>query len=352
MVMNIRRNRFSDNKRELFYTELCALLTAGLDFSQAFRLLIDGEEGTQVKKILEQIFKNVVAGAALWQAMEHSGEFSRLEYGVVRIGNDTGKLTETLKFLGDYFHKRISQRRMISSAVSYPLIILGITIVVVMFMLTVVVPMFEEVYARMGNELPVLTRWIIMISSELPIHILWTLVVFGGVGLAYYVNRNSDNVRRWVSYVLLYLPIVSTIIRKNYEAQFCRLLYLLTSSGVPLLTSIETLSSVIGFYSYKKSFEDIAKGLERGSTFAKEISLFPDLYDIRLVALVRVGEETGRLPEMLHRRAETLVNELEYVIRRIGTLLEPLLILLVGILVAVILIAMYMPMFSLGGIMT
>lgn len=248
--MNIRRNRFSDNKRELFYTELCALLTAGLDFSQAFRLLIDGEKkGTQVKKILEQIFKNVVAGAALWQAMEHSGKFSRLEYGVVRIGNDTGKLTETLEFLGDYFHKRISQRRMISSAVSYPLIILGITIVVVMFMLTVVVPMFEEVYARMGSELPVLTRWIIMISSELPIHILWTIVVLGGVGLAYYVNRNSDNVRRWVSYVLLHLPIVSTIIRKNCEAQFCRLLYLLASSGVPLLTSIETLSSVIGFYS-------------------------------------------------------------------------------------------------------
>lgn len=102
---------------------------------------------------------------------------------------------------------------------------------------------------------------------------------------------------------------------------------------------------------YRKSFDEIARRLERGDAFAETLARFPDLYDRKLTALVRVGEQTNRLPEMLRRQGETLTEELEYAIRRMGAMLEPALILLVGILVAVILIAMYMPMFSLGGIM-
>ena len=349
--MVTKRNSLSDTRRESFYTELHALLTAGLDFSQAFRLLIDGERDARIKALLKQLYGNVVDGAALWQAMERSEAFRSLECGVIRIGDETGRLAETLEFLGDYFRKRSVQRRMISSSASYPLVILCTAVAVVAFMLAVVVPMFEEVYARMGGELPALTRWIISVSQAFPAYAAGTIAAFCGIGTIYYANRNKKEVRRWLSNMLLHLPVAGTIIRKNHEAQFCRLLHLLSSSGVPLLTGVKVLSDVIGFYPYRQSFELIAQELECGGTFAEGISRFPELYDRRLAALVRVGEETGRLPEMLHRRADALAAELEYAIRRVGTLLEPLLILLVGILVAVILVAMYMPMFSLGGIM-
>ena len=135
------------------------------------------------------------------------------------------------------------------------------------------------------------------------------------------------------------------------QTQCCKLLDLLCAAGVPLLAGVGMLREVIGFHPYRKSFDEIERRLERGDAFAETLARFPDLYDRKLTALVRVGEQTNRLPEMLRRQGETLTEELEYAIRRMGAMLEPALILLVGILVAVILIAMYMPMFSLGGIM-
>ena len=315
--MDTKSHKLTDARREMFYAELHALLTAGLDFSAAFRLLIEGEGDRRTKALLEELYAAVVRGETLAEAMRRSGAFRPLECGVVRIGDETGRLARTLDFLRDYYRKRAAQRRMVASAVNYPVVILAVAAAVVAFMLSVVVPMFEEVYARMGGELPALTRGIIALSKAFP----------------------------------AYAAVAGEIIRKNMQAQCCKLLDLLCAAGVPLLAGVGMLREVIGFHPYRKSFDEIERRLERGDAFAETLARFPDLYDRKLTALVRVGEQTNRLPEMLRRQGETLTEELEYAIRRMGAMLEPALILLVGILVAVILIAMYMPMFSLGGIM-
>lgn len=347
----MRKNRWSDSRRESFYAELHALLTAGLDFSYAFRLLIDCEHDSQSKMLLTHLYNEVVEGKTLWQAMEHSREFRKLECGVIRIGEETGRLAETLDFLNTYFHKRASQRKLISSAVSYPIVILVVAGAVVTFMLSVVVPMFAEVYMRMGGELPALTRNVVSFAQAFPGRAAIIILFCGGIGMLWYMNREKPRVQSLLTTMWMRLPLIGTIVRKNYESQTCRLLHLLISSGVPLLTAVLMLRDVVEFWPYRQSFGFIAHMLERGESFVDGLAHFPNLYDRKLLALVHVGEETGRLPEMLCRRADTLTIELEYAIRRMGSMLEPLLILLVGILVAIILIAMYLPMFSLGGIM-
>lgn len=341
----------SDARREMFYAELHALLTAGLDFSAAFRLLIEGEGDRRIRLLLEELYTAVVQGLTLAEAMRRSGAFRPLECGAVRIGDETGRLAQTLGFLRDYHRKRAAQRRMVSSAVSYPIVILAVAAVVVAFMLAVVVPMFEEVYARMGGELPALTRSIIALSKAFPACAAAAAATVGGTGLLYRANRRRDEVQRWRAAILLRLPVAGPIIRKSMQAHCCKLLDMLCAAGVPLLTGIGMLRDVIEFHPYRESFGRIARLLERGDAFAAALARFPALYDPKLIALVRVGEETNRLPEMLRRQGDALTDELEHAIRRMGALLEPVLILLVGILVAVILIAMYMPMFSLGGIM-
>lgn len=341
----------TDARREVFYAELHALLTAGLDFSHAFALLIEGERDVRMKTLLERLYGDVVGGAALWQAMQHSRSFRPLDCGVVRIGEQTGRLAETLDFLREYYRKRAAQRKMVSSAVSYPLVILCTAVAVVAFMLAVIVPMFEQVYARMGGELPALTRWIISLSKSFPAYAAAAVAIGTTAYILLYINRNRKEVRSCTANLLLRLPVAGAIIRKNYQAQFCKLLYLFTSSGVPLLTGVGMLCDVIGFYPYRESFGSICRRLEQGETLWSGIAAFPALYDRKLAALIRVGEETNRLPEMLRRQGEALTDELEYRIKRMGALLEPALILLVGLLVAVILISMYMPMFRLGGIM-
>lgn len=345
------KSKMTDARREVLYAELHALLTAGLDFSHAFALLIEGERDVRMRALLKSLYGEVVGGVGLWQSMQRSGAFRALDCGVVRIGEQTGRLSETLEFLADYYRKRAAQRRMVSSAVSYPLVILCTAVAVVAFMLAVIVPMFEEVYARMGGQLPALTRWIIALSKSFPAYAAVFALVVGAAYILLYTNRNRKEVQRWSAELLLRLPVAGAIIRKNHQAQFCRLLSLLASSGVPLLAGVGMLADVIGFYPYRQSFAAICRALEQGELFSSCLARFPALYDRKLTALVRVGEETNRLPEMLRRQGDALNDELEYRIKRMGSLLEPALIMLVGLLVAVILISMYMPMFRLGGIM-
>ncbi|MBP3454839.1 MAG: type II secretion system F family protein [Alistipes sp.] len=344
-------HKLSDARRQTLYAQLHALLTAGLDFSAAFRLLIDSEEERRTKALIEEIYAAAVRGLPLAEAMRDSGAFSAMECGVIGIGDRTGRLTQTLDFLHDYYRKRAAQRRMISSAVSYPAVILAVAVAVVAFMLAVVVPMFEQVYARMGGELPALTRWIITVSRAFPSCAAVTLTAAAGAYLLYRMNRQREEVQRRRAWLVLRIPFAGMIVRKNMQAHCCKLLCLLCASGIPLLAGIDMLRDVMTFYPYRKSLGEIARMLERGETLAAALARYPELYDRRLAAIVRVAEETNRLPEMLRQQGDALTAEMEYAIRRMGTMLEPMLIMLVGVLVAVILVAMYMPMFSLGSIM-
>lgn len=339
-------------RKETLFSELHSLLCSGLDFSRSFELLISGEKDARLREELRRLYDGVIRGASLAEAFERNGRFSALDCGVIRIGEETGRLGESLSFLADFYRKKTGQRRMVSSAVSYPLIILCTAVVVVVFMVLVIVPMFEQVYSRMGGELPALTRWIIRVSKHFPQLLSGILLLLGGAAAALYLFRENESLRRTTASVLMRLPLVGGILRKNHQAHFCQLLYLLIGSGVPLLRGLDMLTRIITFHPYRQSLSAMGEGLNRGERFAEGMARYERLYDLKLVTLVRVGEETNRLPDMLLKQSQDLTQELEHRLKLLGSALEPLLILLVGILVAVILIAMYLPMFKLGGVMS
>lgn len=341
-----------DNKKEIIFSELHSLLTAGLDFSRSFELLISEEKDSKNRELLSGIYKAVVKGRSLWSAMEECHQFSTLDYGVIKIGEETGKINDSLFFLTDYYHKKIAQSRMVTGALSYPAIIIFTAVIVVIFMGMVIVPMFQQVYSRMGGELPSMTRWIINMSDSLPGGLALLLIISGATATLLYVFRNETIVRKYTSDILLNLPFLNAIIKKNYQSRFCKLLYLLTSSGVPLLYGIQILHDIIRFYPYQTSFKVMSDDLQKGELFWKSMSNFKTIYNAKLITLLRVAEETNSLPEMLKKQGDELSVELEYKIRFLCNMLEPALILIVGAIVAVILISMYLPMFKLGGIMT
>lgn len=342
---------WKQSRKETLFSELQSLLGAGLDFSRSFELLIAGEKESQVQTQLHQIYNNVIQGNSLADAFEQNGHFSMLDCGVIRIGEETGQLGNSLSFLSEYYHKKIEQRRMVSSAINYPLIILGTAIVVVIFMILVIVPMFEQVYARMGSELPVMTRWIIQVSKQFPSLLLGALFLGGSLATLFYLFREQATLRRITSSLWLRLPLIGNIVKKNYQAHFCKLLYLLIGSGVPLLRGLDLLTRIITFYPYQQSLDHIRRDLNRGDRFAECMAHYEPLYGQKLITLIRVGEETNRLSYILFKQSETLTQELEHQLKLLGNALEPILILCVGILVAIILIAMYLPMFKLGGVM-
>jgi len=332
----------------MLFSEFHSLLSSGIDFNRAFGMLIRSEKDHAARSLLDVLYRDIIEGHTLWQALAKSRSFSALDYGVVRIGEETGKLHESLQFLSEYYFKKAAQRRMISSAVSYPAIILSVAVVVLVFMVLVIVPMFEQVYARMGGQLPGITQAVITFSRNFKSYFTVAFLIIAGAALLLSFYKNTETLRKIRAKFLLEIPVAGELLKKHYQSHFCKLMYLLYSSGVPLLQGVQMLRGIITFYPYRKSFDTIIDGLNNGESFAENVGRYNNLYDTKLITLLKVGEETNTLSRMLRKQGDDLAVQLEHRLKQLGSLLEPLLILFVGILVAVVLISMYLPMFKLG----
>lgn len=333
--------------KRTFFSQLQTLICSGLSFSRAFELIIEGAKAKE-RDIYVRIFDEVVSGKELWRSLEADKSFTELDRSVVRVGEETGRLVEALDFLTDYYRKREEQKRMVTSALSYPIITLTIAVIVLVFMLLMIVPMFEQVYARMGGELPEVTRHIISLSESVPA----VLAIIILLGLSLYGLKHfyggSDRYRSITSGIIMRLPLVSGLVRKYQVSRFCRIMHLLVSSDVPILQSLHLMKGIITFYPYRKSIEEIFRIIEKGGSLTDGMGLHENLYGKRFIVLLQVGEETNSLERMLLTHADDTNAELEHEIRQLDNIAEPVLILLIGIIVAFVLIAMYMPMFKLG----
>lgn len=348
--MEKKKIRYNPARKEFFFSELQSLLAAGLSFTTAFELLIGSEERKSGKWLYTRLYESVVRGKPLWQSMKETGGFSVLDYGIVHIGEETGRLAYVLEFLAAYYRKQIERRRAISGAITYPVVLLAMAVIVLVFMLLVIVPMFEQVYARMGGELPAITARIIRFSRHFPFWLTGTLLVLLAAMGVWRLYGKKAPFRAFVTTVLLRCPGIGKLIRRNQEVRFCQLLYLLQSSGIPLLKSVGILESIFTFYPYQVSLEYLGEGLKKGESLAVLMEQFPLLYDRKLCILLKVGEETNRLGDMLRREGEELSRLSEYEFRQMSSLLEPLLVLGIGTVVAFILISMYLPMFRMGAV--
>ena len=333
--------------KRTFFSQLQTLIRSGLSFSRAFELIIEGAK-TKEKALYVRIFDEVVSGKELWRSLEADKAFTELDRSVVRIGEETGRLVDALEFLTDYYQKREEQKRMVTSALSYPIITLSIAIIVLVFMLLVVVPMFEQVYARMGGELPAITRQIIGMSESAPA-VLGIMVL---LGLSMYGVRHmfgsSDKYQSITSGIVMRLPLVSGLIRKYQVSRFSRIMHLLVSSDVPILQALYLMRGIITFYPYRQSIEEVCRMIEKGQTLTGGMDKYENLYGKRFLVLLKVGEETNSIEQMLLTQANDTNAELEHEIKQLNNIVEPFLILAIGIIVAFVLIAMYMPMFKMG----
>lgn len=333
--------------KRTFFSQLQTLIRSGLSFSRAFELIIEGAK-TKEKALYVRIFDEVVSGKELWRSLEADKAFTELDRSVVRIGEETGRLVDALEFLTDYYQKREEQKRMVTSALSYPIITLSIAVIVLVFMLLVVVPMFEQVYARMGGELPAITRKIIGMSESAPA-VLGIMVL---LGLSMYGVRHmfgsSDKYQSITSGIVMRLPLVSGLIRKYQVSRFSRIMHLLVSSDVPILQALYLMRGIITFYPYRQSIEEVCRMIEKGQTLTGGMDKYENLYGKRFLVLLKVGEETNSIEQMLLTQANDTNAELEHEIKQLNNIVEPFLILAIGIIVAFVLIAMYMPMFKMG----
>lgn len=342
----------STKRKVVFFSELHSLLSSGMDLNNTFNLLYSNEQNPRIKSLINGIHNSVISGSSLWNALEKTNEFSPLDYGVIRIGEETGKIADSTSFLFNYYQNKIEQQRMLWGALSYPIIIFITAITVVVFMILVIVPMFEQVYSRLGGVLPKLTIIIIGASKLLPEFIILFSTVILVLSIVRHFIKGKDYYRAKSSSLLLSLPLIGSIIKKNNQARFCSLMHLLTSSGLSITYCLSMVSGILTFFPYQNSLFQMEKDLNEGEMLTDGIAKFPNLYSSKLRTLIRVAEETNSLPVVFRRQSEEISKELSYKIKLICNMMEPALIIFVGALVAIILISMYLPMFRLGSIMS
>ncbi|MCX2495294.1 type II secretion system F family protein [Pedobacter sp. PF22-3] len=342
------KGKLSDKKKEGFYNELGTLIRSGIDIRSALELTAGSYTQKNDVELFSSVQKQVIEGKSLSETMQAESKFSPYEYYSVKIGEETGKLGEVLGELAKYYKSKISQQRKIIGAITYPLLVLFTSFGAVFFMIKFVVPMFADVFKRFGGKLPYITSLIVSFSDWFDRYIYLMLFAVVALVVLYFINRNKFWFKKGASLLLLRIPIVGEITRKVYLARFANTMRLLTETNTPLLQALELVRQMITFYPVENSLKLAEKDILLGSSLSAALSKY-DFYPAKFIQMIKIAEEVNRLEYFFEQLSEQYTEEVEYKTNAISGLLEPLIIIFLGIVVGVILIAMYLPMFQMSS---
>lgn len=340
---------FGLRKKEAFYTELSVLLAAGVALKDALNLIAQEAAKTAEQKMLEDVISEILQGKTFSTAIKSQKSFSNYEYYSIKIGEETGTLQKVCEELGNYFQRKNVQRRIVLNALSYPIVVVSTALLAVLFMLQFVVPMFADIFEQNKVSLPFLTKAVILLSEGLQQHILLlTVMIVLFLGAVKLISKRK-RFQNYFSRFLLKLPYIGDLLGKVYLAQFTQATALLLGSNIPMLQSIRLTKEMIAFQPMQQALKRVEQDLLSGSLLSTSLSKLP-LFDRKMVSMIKVAEETNQNSFIFERLSNQYTNDVVQKSKALTTVLEPLIIVVLGIVVALILIAMYMPMFQLSTV--
>ncbi|MEY2569454.1 MAG: type pilus assembly protein PilC [Actinomycetota bacterium] len=330
----------------IFSRQFATMISAGLSLLRSLYILAEQTESKALAKVVDEVRQDVEKGSSLSQALgRHPKAFNRLYVAMVRAGETGGVLDSVLQQIAGTIEKQVELRGKIRSAMTYPVAVFAIVILIVTAMLLFIVPMFKSLYADLGGTLPLLTRILLLVS-----HIVVTffpLVVLFWVGVIFAFKRwiQTDTGRGAWDRIKLKLPVFGKLVHKTALTRFSRTLAVLLRSGVPILESLEITAETVGNGVMAAAVKDVQTGVKQGEAINKPLQGHP-IFPPMVVQMMAVGEETGALDEMLDKIGEFYEQEVEAMVDSLTSLLEPLLIVVMGSAVGGMVVALYMPMFN------
>jgi type IV pilus assembly protein PilC len=333
----------------VFTRQFSVMIDAGLPLVQCLEILGNQQENKVFKKTLIQVRQDVESGASLADAMrKHPKIFNDLFTNMVAAGEAGGILDTILQRLATYIEKAVKLNSQVKSAMIYPVAVISIACIVVAIILWKVIPVFASLFESLGAQLPLPTRIVIALSNF--IGDFWWAMAILIAGGTYAIRRYYATYKgkRVLDGILLKMPVLGILLRKIAVARFCRTLATLTSSGVPILDGLQITARTAGNSVVEDAIMATRKSVEEGKTISEPLGdteVFPSM----VVQMIAVGEQTGALDTMLTKIADFYEDEVDIAVAGLMKLLEPLLIAFLGVAIGGIVIAMYMPMFSLIG---
>jgi type IV pilus assembly protein PilC len=333
----------------LFTKQLAAMFNAGLPVIRALYGLAREERNRAFSDALVAIATDIEGGETLSNAMaRHGGVFSKVYVSMVRSGERSGTLGVILGHLVKYMNRTEAIKRKVKAAMTYPTFVVGFAILATIILMVRIVPLMAGIYEKLGAELPGPTRAVIAVSRGIS-HNLWVFILLAvGLVIAYQVTKRNPEGKLWLDSLKMRLPIFGPIIRKVVIAKYLRTLGVLVESGLPIIEALALAGETSGSEVVERASNDIARHVSHGSGLSMGFhgaGIFPEI----VVQMITTGEETGRLGEMLSTVSDHYDEQVEASVEGLASLIEPLLIVMVGGLIALMLVAMFLPVFHLGG---
>jgi len=339
--------KIKDKEMAIFTRQFSTMIDAGLPLVQCLNILAEQSDSKNLRDVTANVGRTVEEGATLAESLrKHPKSFDDLYTNMVEVGEAGGILDVVLQRLAVYIEKAASLKRKVKSALVYPSSILGVAMLVIVFMLTFVIPTFATMFKEMGAELPLPTRIVIGLSDFVRGYI-W-LIVLAGVGAVFALRSyyRTENGKGTIDALLLKVPVFGLIIRKVAVARFTRTLGTLVQSGVPILEALRITASTAGNKVVEKAVMQCRASVTEGKTLAEPLKIsgvFPPM----VTQMVSVGEQTGALDAMLSKIADFYDDEVDTAVATLTSLLEPIMIVFLGVIVGGLVVAMYLPIFKL-----
>lgn len=330
----------------IFSRQMATMISAGLSLLKTLAILAEQTENKKLKGILTQVSREVEQGSSLSDALgRHPVDFPPIMINMVRAGETGGFLEGALETTATNFEKEAKLKSTIKSAMTYPVMILILSFIAVILMLVFIVPVFKEMFEGMGNSLPAPTQFLVTISENM-FWIVPTLAVsIIGFSAWWRVNKNTEAVRRKLDPLKLRLPVFGALNQKIAIARFTRNLSNMIGAGVPILQALVVVGETAGNWVVERAAKAVADSVRQGKSIAgplAEEKVFPPM----VTQMVAVGEDSGAMETMLTKIAEFYDAEIEATTKALTSLIEPLLIAFLGIVVGGMIVALYMPIFS------
>jgi type IV pilus assembly protein PilC len=342
------KRKVSSREFLVFNQELATLLKAGLPLVQSLDILRRAIPNPTFKAVLDDVYERVRSGTSLSEAFEaHATLFPGVYTASLMAGEKSGNLDQVLRRFIAYVKIIGNVKRKTLSALMYPVILFFLSIIVVAVIMVKVVPAFADFYGDFGAELPFVTRILIAISDAFRNHLLLIVLASGGAGVAFWRWFKMPGQRVRLHAALMRAPIIGSTVTKFATSQLARTLATLLSGGIPLVTALDVASRAVGNRAMAQHIEVVTRQVREGQPLAiamNQREVFPDV----AVKMVEVGEATGALQDMLNALADFYDEDIETTLARFVTLVEPMMLVIMGLVIAVLLLALYMPVFQLS----
>lgn len=350
-VKTSSKRKITQEDITVFTRQLSTMIKAGLPLMQAFEIVARGHGNPSMTEMLMEIRSNVEQGSTLSRAFSnHPKYFDRFYCNLVAAGETGGVLESLLDKLAVYKEKTQAIRKKVKTALTYPVSVIAVAIGLVFVMMIFVLPAFKEVYANMGAELPALTQTV-MDMSDFFVSYGWMVLI--ALGFAIYgflkLKARSIKIQRRMDALLLRMPIFGDIVRKGTIARWGRTTATLIAAGVPLVDVLDSTAGAAGNLIYEEATREIRTRVIQGLSMTsgmRATELFPNM----MVQMSSIGEESGSLDDMLNKAAEFYEDEVDNAVGRLSAMMEPIIIVILGLVIGTLLVAMYLPLFNLGNV--